>query len=340
MDTKMILVGDKAKTFLRAHALTFLIITYGLFIICGAVVFMILEEPEENDLVEQVRELKARFLADNRCVEERSLDELLTKVLSASRRGVAVLKSDSDQCNFDFTSSLFFVITFLTTTGYGTTMPLSDEGRAFCVVYCLVGIPITLLLLSCLTHALLPWTTHTPIQNLQVYWGLSHNHAALLHCSVLTLCTATLFFLLPAGALCLLENDWSYLESLYFCFISLSTIGLGDYLPGRTKSQATLQGLEFATSCYLIVGLIMLLVVLESIWELQQIQAVLRFFAGPQEGELKEIWLDELVLSGDLTGPEEEPHYTLPISTISPAFLNLPTSPSIELSPNCNTSLR
>lgn len=109
----MVPVGDKAKTFVRAHALTFMIITYGLFIICGAVVFMILEEPEENHLVEQVRELKARFLADNRCVEERSLVKILTKVLSASRRGVA----DSDRCNFDFTSSLFFVITFLTTTG-------------------------------------------------------------------------------------------------------------------------------------------------------------------------------------------------------------------------------
>lgn len=133
--------------------------------------------------------------------------------------------------------------------GYGTTVPLSDEGRVFCVVYCLVGIPFTMLLLSCLTRALLPRVTHTPIQNLQVFWGLSRNHAALLHCSVLAFFTATLFFLLPAGALCLLEKHWSYLESLYFCFISLSTTGLGDYLPGRTQSQAARQVLELATSC-------------------------------------------------------------------------------------------
>ncbi len=135
--------------------------------------------------------------------------------------------------------------------GYGTTVPLSDEGRVFCIVYCLVGIPLTLLLLSSLTHALLPWVTHTPIHNLQVFWGLSRNHAALLHCSVLAFCTATLFFLLPAGALCLLENDWSYLESLYFCFVSLSTTGLIDYLPGRTQSRVARQLLEFATSCKL-----------------------------------------------------------------------------------------
>ncbi|XP_051984483.1 potassium channel subfamily K member 1-like [Xyrauchen texanus] len=326
--------GDKAHNFLRAHAFTFMIINYCLYIIVGAAVLMILEQPEVNLLVEEVRDLKARFLADNPCVDESRLDRLLLKVIEASKRGVAALKSDSDECNFDFTSSLFFATTFLTTTGYGTTVPLSDEGRLFCVLYCLVGIPLTMLLLSCLTHALLPWVTHTPIQNLQVYWGLSHNHAALLHCSVLGFCTATLFFLLPAGAVCLLENDWSYLESLYFCFISLSTIGFGDYLPGRTQSQAAHQGLEFATSCYLMLGLVVLLVVLESFWELQQVQAVLRFFTGPREGELLGAGLDELVLSGDLADPEEEPQYTLPISTISPAFSNSPATPTIELLPD------
>uniref|UniRef100_UPI0001CF1345 potassium channel, subfamily K, member 7 n=1 Tax=Danio rerio TaxID=7955 RepID=UPI0001CF1345 len=329
----MAVLADKALTFLRVHAFIFLMVAYGLFIVMGAVVLMVLEQPEENLLVQEVRELKARFLADNPCVEERSLDGLLMDVLSASKRGVAALQADSDECNFDFTSSLFFVITFLTTTGYGTTVPLSDEGRVFCVVYCLVGIPLTMLLLSCLTHALLPRVTHTPIQNLQLFWGLSRSHAALLHCSILGFCTAALFFLLPAAALCLLEDDWTYLESLYFCFISLSTTGLGDYLPGKIQNQAVRQGLEFVTSCYLLLGLIVLLVVLESFWELQQFQAVLRFFSGPRLSELNGLSLDELVLTGDMTGPEEEPQYTLPISTISPAFSDSPATPTIELLP-------
>lgn len=113
----MAIFADKSLTFLRAHAFTFMMMAYGLLIIIGAVVLMILEQPEENLLVTEIREVKARFLAENPCVEEKSLDSLLMNVLSASKRGVAVLKSDSDECNFDFTSSLFFVITFLTTTG-------------------------------------------------------------------------------------------------------------------------------------------------------------------------------------------------------------------------------
>lgn len=133
--------------------------------------------------------------------------------------------------------------------GYGTTMPLSDGGRLFCILYCMVGIPVTLLLLSCLTHALLPWVTGRPILHLQTRWALSKSRAALTFACVLTAVTGVVFFLLPAIALSLMERDWNFLEALYFCFISLSTIGLGDYLPGRTHDQAARQGLEFATSC-------------------------------------------------------------------------------------------
>lgn len=84
--------------------------------IIGAVIFMVLEQPEQNSLAAEVHELRVRFLENNQCVKERSLDRLLRKVLSAEKRGVSV-KADSDEYNFDFTSSLFFVITFLTTTG-------------------------------------------------------------------------------------------------------------------------------------------------------------------------------------------------------------------------------
>ncbi|XP_072542974.1 potassium channel, subfamily K, member 7 [Salminus brasiliensis] len=317
---------ESALTSCRSYAFPFLLVAYLLFILVGGAVFMVLEQPEEDSLVSEVRGLRAGFLEDHPCVEESSLDELLRTVLSAGKRGVS--EADGEEYNFDFTSSLFFVTTFLTTTGYGTTIPLSDEGRVFCILYCLVGIPLTLLLLSCLTHALLPRVTHAPIRHLELYWGLSHNRAALLYCGVLALCTATLFFLLPAFALSLLERDWSFLESLYYCFISLSTIGLGDYLPGRTHSQAARQGLEFATSCYLVLGLVVLLVVAESFWQLQQVQALVRLFVGPRVSEITGVCLDELTGDPAAQVSPEEPRYTLPISTIShpiPA-----ASPSVE----------
>lgn len=78
---------------------------------------MALEQSEENYLVTEVQDLRTKFLTENRCIQEKRLDSLLQDVLSAGKTGVAVLEADSDRYNFDFTSSLFFVTTFLTTTG-------------------------------------------------------------------------------------------------------------------------------------------------------------------------------------------------------------------------------
>ena len=49
--------------------------------------------------------------------------------------------------------------------------------------------------------------------------------------SLLAIVIVTFILLLPALFFSLTE-DWGYFNSLYFCFITLTTVGLGDYTPG------------------------------------------------------------------------------------------------------------
>lgn len=94
-------------------------------------------------------------------------------------------------------------------------------------------------------------------------------------------------------------------------------------------------GLMFLTcvcgsSCpgYLVVGLVVLLVVLETFWALPQVQALIRVFTGPRSTELKGLNLDEMVQDWDHTcpnSPDEAPEYALPISTISPCPPDMPS---------------
>ena len=42
-----------------------------------------------------------------------------------------------------------------------------------------------------------------------------------------------IFILIPAIALSQIESNWDYLDAVYFAFITLTTIGFGDFVAGK-----------------------------------------------------------------------------------------------------------
>lgn len=116
-------------------------------------------------------------------------------------------------------------------------MPLSDLGKAFCIIYSLIGIPITLFFLSSTVERLVVLVTRRPLSYYHRRWGVPRSRLGVIHAACLSVVMAVLFLLIPAWIFVTLEQDWNFLDSLYFCFISLTTIGLGDYVPGETHSK-------------------------------------------------------------------------------------------------------
>lgn len=112
--------------------------------------------------------------------------------------------------------------------------PLSAGGKAFCVVYATLGLPASLALLAALRCCLLPLLSH-PGAWVAIHWQLAPETAALLCAAGLGLLVAGTFVLLPALVLWGLQGECDLLEAIYFCFSSLSTIGLGDLLPGGSR---------------------------------------------------------------------------------------------------------
>lgn len=261
----------------------FLVLGYVLYLIFGAVVFSSVELPYEDLLRQDLRNVKRQFLQENECLSEERLEEFLGKALEASNYGVSVLNNATENWNWDFTSALFFASTVLSTTGYGHTVPLSDGGKAFCIIYSVIGIPFTLLFLTAVVQRIMVYVTRGPVTYIHTRWGFSKQLVALVHALVLGLVTASCFFFIPAAAFSSLEDDWNFLESFYFCFISLSTIGLGDYVPGEGYNQKFRQLYKIGITFYLMLGLIAMLVVLETFCELQELKQFRKMFYVKKE---------------------------------------------------------
>ena len=129
-------------------------------------------------------------------------------------------------------------IGFFFFAGYGNVTPLSEGGKIFCILYALLGIPLTLVLISALVERLLlPAGWFLGYLNSRLGHLYQPFHIRVFHLGIVGVGILLLFFLVPAAIFQVLEPEWDYLDSLYYCFISLTTIGLGDYIPGDSPDQ-------------------------------------------------------------------------------------------------------
>ena len=136
------------------------------------------------------------------------------------------------------TSRLSLIVLSSIIPGYGSIAPVTFGGRLFFIFYALFGIPVALVFLSALGDIL------NRLLN-RLIWRLGKKaERPLVKTIVLisfTLVGLCLFIFFPAIIFYAIE-PWSYFESVYFGFVSLTTVGFGDFVP--TLSQdGSLHGL-------------------------------------------------------------------------------------------------
>ncbi|XP_012512597.1 PREDICTED: potassium channel subfamily K member 6 [Propithecus coquereli] len=253
----------------RGALLAGALVAYAAYLVLGALLVAQLEGPQEAKLRAELGTLREQLLQRSPCVAPPALDAFVERVLAAGRLGRVVLANASGSANasdpaWDFASALFFASTLVTTVGYGYTTPLTDAGKAFSIAFALLGVPTTMLLLTASAQRLSLLLAHAPLSWLSARWGWERRRAARWHVLALLGLTVVVCFLVPAAIFAHLEEAWSFLDAFYFCFISLSTIGLGDYVPGEAPGQPYRALYKVLVTAYLFLGLVAMVLLLQT----------------------------------------------------------------------------
>ncbi|XP_034253119.1 potassium channel subfamily K member 6-like isoform X1 [Thrips palmi] len=269
----------------RSSALLLLFVFFYVgYLVAGGLVFATIEAPAEAQLKASLLRARQAFLEKHPCVSDLDLEMLLNEVVWAADRGVSAVNNVTGHPNWSFGQSIFFSSTVVTTIGYGHVTPLSKVGKIFCIVYAIFGIPLTLVLCTALVERLLvPATLLLQWLNARLGHLYQPFYIRLLHLAIIVSLLVSLFLLIPAAVYASLEPEWDYMDALYYCFISLTTIGLGDYIPGDYPGQAYRPLYKVLTTVYLLVGLTFTMLTLAVFCDIPQLNVGLLFLARSDE---------------------------------------------------------
>ncbi|KPP57540.1 potassium channel subfamily K member 6-like [Scleropages formosus] len=192
-------------------------------------------------------------------------------------------------------ADLSFLCRLLSFPGYGHTTPLSDAGKAFSIIYALFGVPFTMLVLTACVQRLMYLLSYRPIGLFQRWTGWDPKTASAAHFVFLLLTVVLCFFVIPSVIFSTIEESWSFLDAFYFCFISLCTIGLGDYVPGEQAGQRLRSLYKISVMVYLFLGLMILVLVLRTFHKLADLHGLTSFFHLPHCEEEDEEDKDPIV---------------------------------------------
>nr|XP_046269901.1 potassium channel subfamily K member 16-like [Scatophagus argus] len=211
--------------------LTLVYFTYLLF---GAIIFQMLEREAESNNRDHFQLEKLNFLANYTCLDRHALENFVQVILAAWENGVNPSGNSTNPSNWDLSSSFFFAGTVVTTIGYGNLSPSTVCGQVFCVFYALCGIPLNLAFLKQLGKCLSNYLGRLEKGMISV---VPHKQTVeALAVSLFFIAGSLLFLVIPPLLFSYVEG-WTFGEGFYFAFITLSTIGFGDYVVGAEPGK-------------------------------------------------------------------------------------------------------
>ncbi|XP_008469490.1 open rectifier potassium channel protein 1 isoform X1 [Diaphorina citri] len=145
-----------------------------------------------------------------------------------------IVPEDQDTAyRWTYYNSFFFALTTLSTIGYGNLHPSTSLGRIMVIIYALFGIPLNGIVLTKLGELFSSTfiTVHHRYKTERYESRMEMTFDIILY----LIPGIFLFIFVPSVILVYFEG-WTFDESIYFAFVTLTTIGYGDLVAGQTSN--------------------------------------------------------------------------------------------------------
>ncbi|XP_071441707.1 open rectifier potassium channel protein 1 [Hetaerina americana] len=212
-------------------ALLILFLTY---LLVGGVIFLQIESAEElknrnkeHADRQRLQELLQIHMSENSWYEQ----ELADKLNDYCGKPVLNMSEEEERpFKWNLYNSFYFAFTVVSSIGYGNLAPTCTLGRILCIFYALIGIPMNGILLATLGE----FFSKTFLRAHHRYKEHHYeSRISLITDIILYLIPGfILFIFLPAGIFVVFEG-WPYDVAVYYAFVTLTTIGFGDYVAGQ-----------------------------------------------------------------------------------------------------------
>ncbi|KAM9002960.1 potassium channel subfamily K member 17 [Sarcophilus harrisii] len=248
-----------------------LLCCYLAYLALGTSVFRALESGAAGDS-EGFQEEKWAPLRNYTCLDSSALDALIRDIIQKYRSGVIFPSNTTSMGRWELAGSFFFSVSTITTIGYGNLSPQTMGARLFCIFFAFLGIPLNLVLLNRLGRLMLSW-----VQRWACWLGGTQKNQARARwfvgsCAFLS--GLLLFFLLPPLLFSHMEG-WSYEEGFYYSFITLSTVGFGDYVIGMNPERNYPIWYKNVVSTWILFGMAWLALIINLVISLMESSTVL-----------------------------------------------------------------
>ncbi|XP_035607870.1 potassium channel subfamily K member 10-like isoform X1 [Oncorhynchus keta] len=229
------------------------------FLVVGGLAFRALEQPFESNQKDSITLEKTLFLRRHPCVTPPELEALIKHAIDAVSAGVSPIGDTSyNSSHWDLGSAFFFAGTVITTIGYGNIAPSTEGGKIFCILYALFGIPLFGFLLAGIGDQLGTIFVKSVLRVEKLYRQkqkeISQTKIRVTSTILFILAGCIVFVGVPAVIFKHFEG-WTTLDAIYFVVITLTTIGIGDYVAGGDRKIKYMKWYKPLVWFWILVGL-------------------------------------------------------------------------------------